>query len=202
MLTASDVLQVGRFTLKPHLHDFTHCAVHALVSLRYEPLLSQVIQMVPTLKRTVAYEEVLFDIADCPLVFAYGAGTTRPAYPWFETISCRQIDKARLKLGRAWLRMDQYGGRPVVDQHFLQYATKVLNTADESFEGVLGDHTLCTPETETLRVGRLIDDEVDLCFSAASVGVDLAPVALQLLSGRLLRMPPPNSDGKCRLRQW
>lgn len=161
-----------------------------------QPLFGQVVELGPALKGAVAHEEMLFDVADHALVFAFGAGTIRAAGAGREAVVRREVEKALVESKGVTL-VDQHGGFLIVDQHLLGDAVEVLQAADQPLVGVFGIVVRRAPEVKAPGIAQLIDDEVDLGRLAGELGDEFTPIALELVAGRGLEAHggPPRAEG-------
>src|SRR5262249_28262914 len=111
-------------------HDLVDGAVDALVRLLPQPPLGHLVQMRPALEGAVADEEVVFDIADIPLVLPLGLGPGGAAGPGHKSIVAGQIHEARMEANRASARMCEDGALLIVDQDLAGAAAEPLEGAD------------------------------------------------------------------------
>ncbi len=80
--------------------------------------------------------------------------------------------------------MRQHRTLLVVHQYFLSDPIQVFKAAHQSFISVLRILAVATPEMEASRVAQRVDDEVHVDLLPAHARHNLAPVALQLPTGR------------------
>ena len=86
--------QYRGFLGKAFCYYFLDGAVHALVGFFPQPLFGQLVQMRPTLKLTIALEEVMLDVAYHPFTFALGPCSIGTAGSGRESIVVAQVQKA------------------------------------------------------------------------------------------------------------
>src|SRR3954447_15738400 len=167
------------FASKALSDHFMDGAVDAQVGLVAQPLLSELVEMRPAVEGRVAHEEMVLDIADHALIFAFGASAVGPTGARRKAIMGSQIDKACSELETV-VMVEQHSNFLIVDEHLLRNASEVLEAADETVVGVLGIQAGGTPKVEATPVAELVDDEEDLGELASELNADLTPVALKL----------------------
>ncbi len=129
--------QSWQLTLKAESDDFMHSAMHAQIGFLTQPLLGQLVEVCPALKGAIAHEEVVFDVADHALIFAFGASPVGAAGTRGKAVVLCEIEKALIEVETV-VMMEQDGSFLVVDEDFFGPAAEVLEAADETLVGMLG----------------------------------------------------------------
>jgi hypothetical protein len=99
----------------------------------------------------------------------------------------RQVQEALVEARLAAGRMVKHCSFLVIHQDFRGHPAQVFEAADQALIGVLGVLPLGAPEVKAPGVSQLVDQEVHLGGLTGDPGLDLAPVALQLLARSSLK---------------
>ena len=142
--------------------------------------------MRPTLKLTIALEEVILDVADHPFTFAFGPCSIGTAGFGRESIVVAQVQKAFVEAHHSPWRMLYHGRLLIVYQHLLCRAAQVLQAADDAFIGVFCVLAVGAPEVEASRVAQFVDDEGNLALlTVYHCGVCNGPTKLDRFQPRI-----------------
>ena len=172
-------LQLRLLSGKSFGDDLAHGAVHPGVGLLAQPLFRDLIQMTPAVERPVAHEEMMFDVADHPFVFALCPRPRRLTRARREAVLTGQIEEARVE-ARPIHPVLEHGALLVVDEHFGRAAAEPLEAADQPFVGMFGILAVRAPEMEPPGVPERVHAEVHRRLDPADHRPQVAPIALQL----------------------
>src|SRR5215210_9054093 len=112
-------------------------AMHALVSFLAQPLFSQLVEVCPTIEGPIADKEMVLDVADHALVFAFGASAVGAAGARCKAVVRGEVKKALIELETVTM-VEQHSDFLIVHQHLFGKAAEVLEAADETLVGMFG----------------------------------------------------------------